>query len=250
MADQEKKRRKKRKSPWKLSEIRRTNRERLAKKGEAWPLYDALLAEPEKRGTSLFASSPFWGVKWEEEYALLRSALQRRAHDRPEQFAGEILARIMSSATYLWARTSFQVERCIEEFDTGKHCKSGSYLSPGVVNEPMPRLLRLGGYIGEMAQIQAATARQWALARDKSPPEQPATQPAAKKRLRAKTRAESQPAVDVPTDAPTNGTNGAHPPAASVGASDRRIADVVNEGPGHLPTAVENRLERYLDAHS
>jgi hypothetical protein len=205
-------------------------RERLSQQGEAWSLYDSLSTETGK-GTS---------IRWHEEFARLSSALQTSARDMPERFAAEIFSEIMSSATYLWARTSFHLERCIQEFDEHHQCRSGSQLSQGVVHELMPRLLKLGAYIGEMAQIQAATARQWALARDKSPQEQPATQPARKKRVRAKTPAESQPAVDVATDVRTNGTNGAHPPTTSVALSDPRIADVVNDGPGHLPAAAEN----------
>lgn len=245
MTEPKKKRRKRKKSSWQLGEVQRLKRERLARKGEAWPVYESLLAEPVFQGRS-----PELGVQWDKEYALLYSALQRRAHDRPDQFAAEVLARIMSSAAYLWARSSFHLERCIQEVDVrSRGDKRGSLLDDWDRDVLMPRVLKLGEYIGQMAHIQAATARQWALTREKlhQNNEEPASQPARRKRQRVKKPAQSPPVVDGPIAEPTNGTAGVHPPTTAISISDPRVAEVVNEGPVHLPASLQNRLEPYLD---
>jgi hypothetical protein len=221
-----KKRRKRKKNSWQLGEIQRLKRERLAKKGEAWPVYESLLAEPVFQGSSLSL-----GVKWDKEFALLYSALQRRAHDNPDQFSADVLARIMSCATYLWARASYQLACCIQEVDErSRGAKTGSSLNEWTWNVLVTRLLKLGQYIAEMAQSQAATTRQWALTRAKLPEnEDAASQPARKKRRRAQTPTESQPVVDVQAGVPTNGTAAAHPPATAISIGDRRGDDGANE---------------------
>jgi hypothetical protein len=216
----------KKKSSWQLSEIQRLKRERLARKGEAWPVYESLLAEPVFQGRS-----PDLGVKWDAEFALLLSALQRHAHDRPDQFSADVLARIMSVATYLFARSSFHLERCIQEVDErSRGDKRGSLLDDWSRDVLVPRVLKLGQYIGAMAHIQAATARQWALTRDKlHQNEDAASQPPRKKRQRVKMPTESQPVVDGQTDVSTNGTAAAHPPATAISIGDRRVDEVANE---------------------
>ena len=164
--------------------------------------------------------------RWDEEFVGLRTALQIRAQNMPDRFSGEILAQIMSSAMYLWLRLNLRLEHSIRRVDEGNWNKNQADLPEGLVDALTPRLLKLGQYIAEMSQSQAATTRQWALTRDKLPQtEEAASQPPRKKRQRRKTPTESPPVVDGPTDQQTNGTTGAHPPAISIG--DRRVEDAL-----------------------
>ena len=128
-------------------------------------------------------------IRWDDEFRALRSALQTLAQNMPDRFAIETLAQIMSSAMYFWLRLNLELERRIRESDEENRLRYEARLSEGVVNALMPRLFKLGEYIAEMAQSQAATTRQWALTREKlARAEDAASQPAKKKRQRRRRR--------------------------------------------------------------
>jgi hypothetical protein len=204
---------------------RRAERTRLADTGKPWPIYDSLQVE----------SVQDICIAWDKEFGRLRRALQMRARDMPDQFSAEILARIMSGATYLWLRLNFQLDHRMQE-------TKGAHLSDGLVNALMPRLLKLGGYIAEMSQIQAATARQWAITQAKQN-ELLASQPARPKRVRVKTPAVSQTAVEVQK----NGSTAGHPTATSSSIIDGPKAEAVNERAGDLKPSRQSRLESDFD---
>ena len=84
------------------------------------------------------------------------------AEHMPDRFSSEILAQIVSSAMYLWLRLHLQMDAHIRDLDEKNCYRREAQLSEGVVNVSMPRLMKLSEYIGEMTQMQAATARQWA----------------------------------------------------------------------------------------
>ncbi len=190
-------------------------------RGESHGLYESLRAEPLK--------FEFMG-DWAAEFRGLRTALQMRAQHMPDRFSSEILAQIVSSAMYLWLRLHLQMERHIRDLDEKNCYRREAQLSEGVVNVSMPRLMKLSEYIGEMTQMQAATARQWALTREiLAQAEDAASHPPRKRRQRAKLT-ESQPAVDGQTDLPTNGTAATHPPATAISIGDRRVGAAANEG--------------------
>jgi hypothetical protein len=161
----------------------------------------------------------------------------------PDRFSGEILAQIMSSAMYLWLRLNLELDRRIRESDEENRFRYGACLSEGFVNALMPQLFKLGEYIGQMSQIQAATARQWALTGEiLHQNEEPASQPARRKRLRIKMPTESQPVVDVQTDEPTNGTAGAQPTTTALSISDRRVAEDANEEKVSVLLKIKNEM--------
>jgi hypothetical protein len=187
----------------------------LAEAGDPWPLFRALKAD---QNTAL---------RWDAEFAPLVAALERRACEAPDLFSAEVLAQIMAAATFLFLRTQMHVTSQIQRADEQAGYSTAAGLS-SYASTAIPRLLEIGRYLAEIAHIQAATARQWALARAKLPPtERPAKQPT---QLACRTNGHLKSSASLP---PSNGhSNG------QTRGSDK--------GQPHLPgRAPANRLQGY-----
>ena len=127
---------------------------KLAKNGDAWGLYNALRDE----------SSP--NIKWDLEFARLFEALQRSACEDPDEFVEETFNHLLALSTFFLMRTHLFVDHRMRTCDQ----RGATAYPPGeAAGGNLARLMELGRYVAEIAQLRAATLRQTALARAKLP---------------------------------------------------------------------------------
>ena len=150
---------------------------------------------------------PGAGLRWEDEFPALLATLEKRAREAPDLFSAEVLAQIMATASYLFLRTKLRLEYDINSSDVRGRYHNGPYLAEGVTNVLIPRLLEIGQHCAEIVHIQAATARQWSLARAKE------LQSGSQQRKQKKTPARRRPTTNgkpKPTAKRSNGTAAPH----------------------------------------
>ncbi|MCA1684974.1 MAG: hypothetical protein LC745_03115 [Planctomycetia bacterium] len=145
------------------------------------------------------------GADTAELFPLLLKALEARARRHPEQFSGEILARIVSMTTFLALRSHYLLAARIEQFDSSPQGRGRVELPPAFAEKVIPQVLALHGSLAETLHAQATVARVWELTRAKKLENDGA---GGKARAKATTKGKAK-ARRMPISTPAN-VNGKH----------------------------------------
>jgi hypothetical protein len=139
-------------SPQAIADCRRQS---LADRGDVWGLLE-----------SLSHSDP-GSLKWKEEFDRILDLLLSRAHQRPQEFAAEVLDRLSAVSTFFLLRAELYVRQLTCEAANADRYQPASDLPRPVVEHFLPRYQDLGRFTAEILHYRASIARQWALARAK-----------------------------------------------------------------------------------
>ncbi len=127
----------------------RQQREEWAQRGQ----FEPLLEELDRLDPSL--------MDYEFHWQLVLQAIEVRALQDPEAFAGEILARLVAFTSYLTLRSQRVVQGGLQRHDRES---SGAGLPPEL-EAPLESLLGLQAGLAGLLESQAAVARKWNLAK-------------------------------------------------------------------------------------
>ncbi len=157
-----------------------------------------------------------------EIFPHLVKAIEVRARQSPQAFAGEILTRVVSLTSYLCMRDQFLIIRSIEQFARSAQGRGRIDLPPPLADRAIPRLLDLQRSLCEVLGAQATILRMHELAKAKRIENDRAERkPSAKATGKTKAKASRK-----PPSAPVH-INGKHDGNAKLGAN--RIADLLDE---------------------
>ena len=124
--------------------------ENAAKTGDVELLWERLTTKP-------------WTLQnMPEMFELLRRALEVRAKSDPRAFSEYCLSRAVALTAYLAHRAEFYTLFAIKGHDKSTKGRP-EHASDHVTKELIPSLFSLHEHLAEMLQMQASTARQWAL---------------------------------------------------------------------------------------
>src|SRR5262249_30073049 len=101
----------------------------------------------------------------EETFQLLARAIQVRSRHAPAAFAAELYSRMVGFVGYLTMRTHLYAGRLVAVHD--RYGRGFAELPRELTELVLPRLVQLQEHLGELLSAQAATARLWALTRQK-----------------------------------------------------------------------------------
>lgn len=180
----------------------------------------------------------------ERLFPLLLRAIEVRSRRHPEEFSGEILAKIVSLTSYLALRSHYLLAARVEQYDRSPQGRGRVELPPAFADRVIPQLMALQSSLCEIMHVQASVARAWALARakraetDRAEGKRPAK---AGGKTRAKTRRKTDSAaVQVKGEHTVNGdagVNGGHHGDGKPGVN--RVADLLN-GLGSMANGVHH----------
>jgi hypothetical protein len=163
----------------------------------------------------------------EETFQLLARAIQVRSRQAPAAFAAELYSRMVGFVGYLTMRTHLYAGRLVAVHD--RHDRGFAELPRELTDVLLPRLVQLQEHLAELMSAQAATARLWALTRQKEIDNGRAVRPGGRPGDDAVRQGEHAPALPpacVETEAPPERERGG-----------RGVA----EGQGHDPVEREGR---------
>jgi hypothetical protein len=103
----------------------------------------------------------------EATFGLLLRAIEARSARDPAGFAEAVFSRMVGFTGYLTLRSQYYLTHVIRTADRQGQSKGTPALPREVTDVYLPRLMELQGHLGELAQLQASTARLWELARQR-----------------------------------------------------------------------------------
>jgi hypothetical protein len=131
----------------------RESRRHLAETGR----YEDLLKQ--------LAAIPWTLIDVEETWGLVLRAIEVRSREDPEEFADDVLNRMVQFTSYLLVRTHFIVGLRISQHDHALRTHGHADFSSDVLTKHIPMLVELQGHVADLVQAQAAVARLRQLAR-------------------------------------------------------------------------------------
>jgi hypothetical protein len=108
---------------------------------------------------------PWTMLDVEETWGLVLRAIEVRSQEGPEQFADDVLSRMVQFTTYLLVRTHFIIGHRVGQHDHALRTWGHADFSPDVLTKHIPLLLGLQGHVADLIQTQAAVIRSRQLAR-------------------------------------------------------------------------------------